>query len=37
MYRVWKEVNAACVDNEEFKLAQICGLHLVVHAEELDV
>ena len=36
-YRVWKEVNAACVDNEEFKLAQICGLHLVIHAEELDV
>lgn len=34
--KVWKEVNAACVDNEEFRLAQICGLHLVIHAEELD-
>ena len=34
--KVWKEVNAACVDNEEFKLAQICGLHLIIHAEELD-
>jgi clathrin heavy chain len=33
--RVWKEVNAACVEHQEFRLAQICGLHLVVHAEEL--
>ncbi|KAJ1548234.1 hypothetical protein HK096_008280 [Nowakowskiella sp. JEL0078] len=34
--KVWKEVNAACVDNEEFRLAQICGLNLIVHAEELE-
>lgn len=33
--KVWKEVNVACVENKEFRLAQICGLHLVVHAEEL--
>ena len=33
--KVWKEVNNACVESKEFKLAQICGLHLVVHAEEL--
>ncbi|KAJ1671727.1 Clathrin heavy chain, partial [Spiromyces aspiralis] len=33
--KVWKEVNAACIAEEEFRLAQICGLHLVVHAEEL--
>ncbi|KAJ1655297.1 Clathrin heavy chain [Dispira simplex] len=34
--QVWKEVNAACIEEGEFRLAQICGLHLVVHAEELD-
>ena len=33
---VWKEVNVACVEHKEFRLAQICGLHLVIHAEELD-
>ena len=26
----------ACVDNEEFRLAQLCGLHIVVHADELE-
>ncbi|KAJ3117386.1 hypothetical protein HDU96_006911 [Phlyctochytrium bullatum] len=34
--KVWKEVNAACIDNGEFRLAQICALHLIVHAEELE-
>ncbi|ORZ32352.1 clathrin D6 coat with Auxilin J-domain [Catenaria anguillulae PL171] len=34
--KVWKEVHAVCVAEQEFKLAQICGLNLVVHAEELD-
>lgn len=29
-------MNVACVENREFRLAQICGLHLVVHAEELE-
>lgn len=33
--KVWKEVNAACIENKEFRLAQICGLNLIVHAEEL--
>ncbi|CDK28571.1 unnamed protein product [Kuraishia capsulata CBS 1993] len=33
---VWKQVNEACIDNKEFRLAQICGLNLIVHAEELD-
>ncbi len=33
--KVWKEVNAACVDNREFRLAQICGLNLIIHADEL--
>ena len=34
--KVWKQVNQACVDKKEFKLAQICGLNLIVHAEELN-
>jgi clathrin heavy chain len=33
--QVWKQVNAACVDKKEFRLAQICGLNIIVHAEEL--
>ena len=34
--RTWKEVCFACVDNSEFRLAQMCGLHIVVHADELE-
>jgi clathrin heavy chain len=34
--KVWKQVNAACVDKKEFRLAQICGLNLIVDAEELQ-
>lgn len=34
--KVWKLVNKACIDKKEFRLAQICGLNLIVHAEELD-
>jgi len=34
--RTWKEVCFACVDNGEFRLAQMCGLHIVVHADELE-
>jgi clathrin heavy chain len=34
--KVWKEVNEACVAKKEFRLAQICGLNLIVHAEELQ-
>lgn len=34
--KVWKEVNIACVNAREFRLAQICGLNLIVHAEELS-
>ena len=30
------QVCFACVDNEEFRLAQMCGLHTVVHADELE-
>ncbi|KAI9865995.1 MAG: hypothetical protein M1813_001962 [Trichoglossum hirsutum] len=34
--KVWKQVNEACVSKKEFRLAQICGLNLIVHAEELQ-
>lgn len=34
--RSWKEVCYACVEAKEFRLAQICGLHIVVHADELE-
>ncbi|KAJ2229000.1 Clathrin heavy chain, partial [Coemansia sp. RSA 485] len=34
--QVWKDVNQACIAEKEFRLAQICGLHLIVHAEELE-
>lgn len=34
--RTWKEVCFACVDGQEFHLAQLCGLHTVVHADELE-
>ncbi|XP_030741318.2 clathrin heavy chain 2 [Echinops telfairi] len=26
----------ACVDGQEFHLAQLCGLHIVIHADELE-
>ncbi|XP_040859504.1 clathrin heavy chain 2 [Ochotona curzoniae] len=32
----WKEVCFACVDGQEFRLAQLCGLHIVIHADELE-
>lgn len=32
---VWKQVNDACIENREFRLAQICGLNLIIDAEEL--
>jgi clathrin heavy chain len=34
--KVWRQVNEACVGKKEFRLAQICGLNLIVHAEELS-
>lgn len=30
------QVCFACVDGEEFRLAQISGLHIVTHADELE-
>ena len=32
----WKEVNIACVKDSEFRLAAICGLHIIVHPDHLE-
>lgn len=32
----WKEVNLACLKVEEFRLANICGLHIIVHPDHLE-
>jgi len=34
--RTWKEVNASCVQHKEFRLAQICALHIIVNPDELE-
>ncbi|KAF4503828.1 hypothetical protein G6O67_008769 [Ophiocordyceps sinensis] len=34
--KVWKQVHEACVAKKEFRLAQICGLNLIVDAEQLQ-
>ena len=34
--RTWKEVNAACVKADEFKLAAVCGLHIIVSPDHLE-
>lgn len=34
--KTWKEVCFACVEAKEFRMAQMCGLHIVVHADELE-
>ncbi|XP_012589734.1 PREDICTED: clathrin heavy chain 2 [Condylura cristata] len=34
--QTWKEVCFACVDGQEFHFAQTCGLHVVIHADELE-
>lgn len=33
---LFSQVCFACVDGKEFRLAQMCGLHIVVHADELE-
>jgi len=34
--RTWKEVCTACVEAKQFRLAQICGLHIVIRPDELE-
>ncbi|KAL0246390.1 hypothetical protein GEMRC1_007602 [Eukaryota sp. GEM-RC1] len=35
-YATWKEVCKQCVENQQFKLAQIAGINVVSHPEETD-
>ena len=34
--RTWKEVLVACVAVQEFRLAQICGLNLMIIPDEIE-
>eukprot|EP00768_Dysnectes_brevis_P001247 gnl/Dysnectes_brevis/1303_a1459_1909.p1 GENE.gnl/Dysnectes_brevis/1303_a1459_1909~~gnl/Dysnectes_brevis/1303_a1459_1909.p1 ORF type:complete len:1090 (+),score=595.35 gnl/Dysnectes_brevis/1303_a1459_1909:1275-4544(+) len=34
--RTWREINAACVEAGEFRLARSAGLHIIVNADELE-
>ena len=34
--RTWKEVAASCIAEKEFRLAQICALHIIVNPDELE-
>jgi clathrin heavy chain len=34
--QTWKEVCFACVDQREFKLAQLCGLNIITSTDELN-
>lgn len=34
--KTWKQVCFSCIEHNEFRLAQMCGLNIVVHADELE-
>jgi len=34
--RTWKEICFACVEEGEFRLAQLCALNIIVNADELE-
>ncbi|PON57561.1 Clathrin, heavy chain [Parasponia andersonii] len=34
--KTWREVCFACVDAEEFRLAQICGLNIIIQVDDLE-
>lgn len=34
--RTWKEVCYACVEENEFRLAQLCGLNIIINADDLE-
>merc|ERR1719460_3481763 len=34
--KTWKEVNIACVAAEQFKLAQVAAMHIIVHPDHLE-
>merc|ERR1719183_348278 len=34
--KTWKEVNLACVAAQQFRCAQIAGMHIIVHPDHLE-
>ncbi|KAI9297462.1 putative CHC1-clathrin heavy chain [Neoconidiobolus thromboides FSU 785] len=34
--RVWRQVHDICIEQNEYRLSQICGLNLVIHTDELQ-
>merc|ERR1719201_2257071 len=34
--KTWKEVNIACVAAEQFRLAQVAAMHIIVHPDHLE-
>eukprot|EP00933_Yihiella_yeosuensis_P029628 TRINITY_DN23254_c0_g4_i1.p1 TRINITY_DN23254_c0_g4~~TRINITY_DN23254_c0_g4_i1.p1 ORF type:complete len:1717 (+),score=465.38 TRINITY_DN23254_c0_g4_i1:179-5329(+) len=34
--KTWKEVNIACIKAEQFRCAEIAGMHIIVHPDHLD-
>jgi len=34
--KTWKEVNMACVQAQEFRCAEIAGMHIIVHPDHLE-
>jgi len=34
--KTWKEVNMACVAAEQFRLAQVAGMHIIIHPDFLE-
>uniref|UniRef100_A0A7S4QZJ1 Clathrin heavy chain n=1 Tax=Alexandrium monilatum TaxID=311494 RepID=A0A7S4QZJ1_9DINO len=34
--RTWKEVNIACVQAQQFRCAEIAGMHIIVHPDHLE-
>merc|ERR1719217_121642 len=34
--KTWKEVNVACVSAEQFRLAQVAAMHIIVHPDHLE-
>jgi len=36
-HKCWREVMLSCLDNEQYKLAQICGINLIVSPDDLEM
>merc|ERR1719343_868678 len=34
--KTWKEVNIACVAAEQFRCAEIAGMHIIIHPDHLE-